>query len=59
MVFVNIYDTRLAMLYILCLANISHGLKSSCALSPVSVGVWNSILTKGAERSLQLFRGSA
>lgn len=49
MAFINIYDPRLAMLYILCFANISHGFKSSCAQSTVIVSTWNGTLAKGAK----------
>lgn len=59
MVFINIYDTRLAMLHILCFANMSHGLKSSCAQSTGIVDVWNDILAGEQRRSLRLFCGSA
>lgn len=57
-VFINIYDTWPAMLYILCFANISHGLKSVCAEIMLIVGVW------GGERgslqlSLHLLKGFA
>lgn len=49
MVLINIYDPRPVMLYILCFANISHGSKSSCAQSMVTVDMQNGILAKGAK----------
>lgn len=59
MVFINIYDTRLTMLYIPCFAGISHGLKLVCAQSKPIVDVWSGILARGERHSLQLFCGSA
>lgn len=48
-VFINIYDTQLAMLHLLCFAAISHGFKSFCAQSTVIMDIWNGILARGAK----------